>query len=181
MKIKLTLIAAFGLLFTGATKAQTPETPPDPKIFKDTANCRKFESKVKEYVEWTIKTPCVNKDVTLWKKVDDFIWAWTNGSSDVTVTIGKVIEPILEDKKDKGGYELLIAYMGGIAVYELENRKDKDEVNIEYAGLKAMLEMVKINGNLFTNAKAVKKYQGMDDNALKKYVADCLTDDKKGK
>jgi hypothetical protein len=160
-------------------KAQTPATPPNPDILKDTSNYKKYEGNMKEYLAWSIKTPFVDRDTALWRKVDEFIFAWITGSPDVTVEVGAVIEPILKDKKDKAGFELLIAYMGGVALYQLNNPTDKDEANIEYAGVKAVLVMANSNGDIFANAKAVKKYRSMDEVALKKYVQDCVVKDRK--
>lgn len=181
MKNRLAILFSIAMIIAmPIVKAQTPAPPPaDFKADKNT-NYSSYNDKVKEYVAWCTKTTFSINDTSLRRKIDDFLMTWITGSPDVTVSIGDVAEPILKDKKDAFGYELLIAYMGGVAVYELNNPKDKDEVNIEYAGLQSVMEMAYNNNQFVADSKAIKKYRSLDrEGNLKKFVQDCLANQKK--
>lgn len=182
MKNKLVLLLSLAMfLALPIVKAQTtPSTPPDGSDLKKDADYAKYEGKVKEYVTWYINGK-VDKDTTLRLEVAGFLIKWVSGAPNVTVSIGEVATNLLDQKKFDYNTDMLVAYMGGIAVYELNNPNDKDEANIEVAGLQAVLDMAKNNTAQFDKAKALKKIKGLDKAGLLKYVKDCLEKQKKEK
>ncbi len=178
MKNRVAFLFLFAALIASPLiQAQTPATPIDARTLKTDADFAKYEGKVKEYVSWYIKT-AVDKDTTLHKQIAGFLVAWITGAPNVSVAIGGVAMPIINEKNDKYNTDLLVAYMGGITVYELNNPKDKDETNIQIAGVQAVLELAKNNSTLLANSEAVKKYKGMDNAALTKWVKETLASSK---
>lgn len=179
MKNKLTLLFSVALFITiSVAKAQTPAPPPaDFQGGKD-VDYSKYNDMVKQYITWYDKAP-LDKDTALRRQVMGFLIIWIAGSPAVTVKLGEVVTPILKDKKNIYAVDLLIAYMGGTALYQLNNPNDKDEANIELAGVEAVLELAKNNSGLLADSKAIKKFNGMSPDELKSYVNNCVKKDSK--
>jgi hypothetical protein len=166
------------LIAIPSLKAQAPVVP-DSKKFKSDSNYAKYEGSVKKCVAWFIENS-VDKDPLERSKIAIFLIDWVGGSPDVTETItGSVTKPMSNTKEYKYNDDLMIAFIGGMTVYELNNPKDRDEVNIEIAGIHAMLEMAKNSGSILADSKAVKKYVAMNNDELAKYVKDCVAKDQK--
>ncbi len=181
MKKRLTLIVLFALFIAiPMVKAQTPAAPPDSSIFKDTTNYTKYEGKVKDYIQWFIKSP-INKNIVLRNQIATFLLDWITGSPSVTISFGSAANPMEDYKANQYNADLMGAYLGGMVLYELKNPKDQDYVNIETAGLESVLEMIKNNTALLADNKAAKKFKAMDKDALAKYVKDCVASDEKKK
>ena len=171
-KIAISLLAILFIAISFA-KAQTPAAPPADFKPDQSVDYSKYEGMVKQYAAWYEKSS-LGKDTALRAKIAGFLMAWITGAPNVTVSIGNVIEPILEEKNNIYTPDLLVAYMGGVTVYELNNPNDKNEANIEVAGLQAVLELAKNNTALLADSKAIKKFKGMSQDQLQQYVSDCL-------
>ena len=177
MKNRLTLLIAMAVVLAAPlAKAQTPESPADYTLKKD-ADFAKHEKNVKEDVAWYIKSP-IDKNEKLRNEIAAFLLAWVAGSPVVTENLGKVENNLLPDSTYKYNAEVLVAYMGGMAVYELNNPNDKDEANIEVAGVNAVLELYKNNTSLLVDSKGIKKVKDMSKDDLMKFVKACIAEDK---
>jgi hypothetical protein len=182
MKNKIMFLTAMVLLLAIPTvKAQKkPESPVDYTLKKE-KDYEKYEKNVKEDVNWFIKSS-VDKDTNLRNEIAGFLLKWVSGSPNVSVTLNSVAVALIADTLFKYDADLLVAYMGGVAVYELNHPKEKDEWRIEMAGVEAVLDMVKHSGDLFAKCDAVKDYQDMKDKGtLEKYIKDIIEKDKKKK
>lgn len=182
MKTKTILLLSI-VLFFGTTlvraQASSPTIPPGKYTLEKDADYGKYETNIKEDVAWLLKNP-LDKDADLRKQISAFITKWITGAPNVSVTMGSVSSPIVGQKDYKYNGDLLIAYMGGIAVFELNNPAEKDEAKIEAAGIEAILTLAANNTNLLKDSDAVKKYKGMKDKGeLDKWIKDTIAKDKK--
>jgi hypothetical protein len=174
MKSKsLILLISLGMIYVQALKAQTPESPANYKLEKD-ADYAGYEGKIKEEVKWYETSP-LDKNEDLHKQISAFLVKWASGAPNVTVSVGDVAAPIVNDKDYKYNGDLLIVYMGGIMVYELNNSSVKDEIKIETAGVEAVLELYKNNSDLLKDSQAVKKYKQLKDKVeLENWIKDTI-------
>lgn len=170
---KVILFAASLFMMAALVKAQTPNAPGYYKLEK-AADYTNTESQLKQYVAWYESAPLTENE-DLHQQIGKFILKWIDGSPNVTVNIGGVAGPILNEKNYQYSGDLLVVYMGGIAVFELNNPNEKDETKIETAGVEAVLALYKSNTDLLKDSKAIKKYKKLQDKGeLQKWISDIV-------
>jgi hypothetical protein len=85
------------------------------------------------------------------KKVNVFVLTWVAGSSNVKITFHPIVA-----KLSKKNHHLLGMFIGGYARYVLENKNDGDELKAYTAGIRSVINLYKLGGDVKKNTTVEK-------------------------
>jgi hypothetical protein len=132
-------ILFFILLLTNNLFGQNFQVPPN-YSFTSKNDYTKYEKDVIQAVDWLEKTP-LNQETDKRKQVNIFIFKYIEGSPTVSVTLQGYVAELT-----KKNPELLIAFLGGWAKYQLEHPTINDQVRLNAEGVKTVLRVYKLGG-----------------------------------
>ena len=139
MNKPFTSLLATALLVAGgwavAPTAQAQQSPvPSNYSFPTKADYAQYQPQVIETVNWLEKTP-VNQQPEQRQAANRFLLEWMSGSPAVSVEL----QPYFMDLCPKNP-DALMLFMGGWSRYQLQHPDEKDAVNLNVEGLKAVLQ-----------------------------------------
>lgn len=145
----LFLTGIFAFCLNSASLAQQEFTVPEYKLEKD-EDYAKFEQDIIKAVNW-LETTAVGKDMVNRKKVNVFVLTWVAGSPKVNITFHPVV-----NKLSKKNHHLLGMFIGGYARYVLENNNDSDEMKAYTAGIRSVINLYNLGGEVKKNTTVEK-------------------------
>jgi hypothetical protein len=132
-------ILFFTLLLTNTLFGQHFQVPPN-YSFTSKDDYSKYEKAVIQAVDWLENTP-LNQETDKRKQVNIFIFKYIEGSPTVSVALQGYVTELT-----KKNPELLIAFLGGWAKYQLEHPTVKDQVKLNTEGVKTIMKIYKLGG-----------------------------------
>ncbi len=152
---QIILIAA--LIFGGIIKAQDFEIPKDYK-FEKPEDYKIYTEKIVEGINWLLNSP-VDNNKEHRKEVNAFIIKWITGSPDYQLIMDANATPIIEDVEFEYNSDVMTAYIGGMLLHSINNTGEVYYLDIQRAGITAVLKLTDNNKKLMKKSKAVKKYR----------------------
>jgi hypothetical protein len=160
------------LVIASITLSVSSQTVSVPKnyILEKAEDYAPYQEKVLECMNWFINSN-VDQNIELRKEVNTFILKWLIGSPALSVMVTETSKPILDDKDFQYTNDLLMSYMYGMAIYQLNNPNETDLIYIQEMGVNGVLTLYENNKGLFDKSKALKKYLKLKkDNQLKDWL-----------
>jgi hypothetical protein len=115
-------------------------TPPSNYKLKKASDYDKYEAEILKCIDWLEKTP-INEKVAQHKEANAFFFTWISGSPTVSVTLYDYVGKFSEVYS-----QYLITFLGGGTKLILSDKSKKfSEEEIQFAGLKAVIEQYKNN------------------------------------
>jgi hypothetical protein len=115
----------------------------------------KSEPSVISLVEWLETTP-IGQDTEKRKEMNALFLAWLTNSPTVTVQLDAKITPMSKKNPD-----LLAVFLGGWTKYSLQNGYSKDLVKCNLAGIKSVISLYKLKGDIKKD-KEIEKLVELD-------------------
>lgn len=108
--------------------------------FKTKEDYAQYNPQIVAAVDWLEKTP-VKTQAEKRQEVNRFVITWLTGTPAVTVELQKLVTDISEKNPD-----LLLAFMGGWARYQLQHLEETDKVKLNTEGIKTALRVYQLGG-----------------------------------
>ena len=153
------------LLFTipPLKSQQCAENLPDEWDFKKETDFAQYEEVIIECINWLSNTP-IESNKLLRNKAIKFINDWVRETPTLLVHpycrvsnwIFKDIKN--DDKRERYGVELFMAYNTGMVKYLIENKESSDLTDVQMAGIKNVLRLYKKNSEIISDSKAVQNF-----------------------
>jgi hypothetical protein len=140
----LFLTGFLALCLNFASYAQHEFTVPEYKL-EANEDYAKFEQDIIKAANW-LETTAVSKDMAKRKNVNVFVATWLAGSPNVRITFHPLVA-----KLSKKNHQLLGMFMAGYARYALENNYEKDEVKLYAAGIRSVINLYNLGGDVKSN------------------------------
>lgn len=158
LSARLTRILILSLILWPSGSRGQGFHPPQGYRLKKASDYRPYENTVRQALAWILTcNPETDQDDLL--QTEKFLLDWTQGAPELTLTIGKVIHPLLHEKKSPPWQkDVFMAYMGGMAVYELDHTGLRSEDSVQMAGLNSMLTFYANNLELMSGDKVLRNY-----------------------
>jgi hypothetical protein len=137
--MRQSFILFFTLLLTNTLFGQHFQVPSN-YSFTSKDDYSKYEKAVIQAVDWLENTP-LNQETDKRKQVNIFILKYIEGSPTVSVALQGYVTELT-----KKNPELLIAFLGGWAKYQLEHPTVKDQVKLNTEGVKTIMKIYKLGG-----------------------------------
>lgn len=146
MKIKL-IIATLLFVFTvvSFSQAQEFELPANIKLEKP-EDYAAYEPDILRCIEYLETSPLGKSELR--QKANSFLITWLTGAPNVSVDIHPYLIELIG-----GNNDLLIIFMGGWTKYALQNPADKDKINGQLAGLRAIIKVYLNNPDIEKNTE----------------------------
>jgi len=149
--IKAFTCLVLGVVFSICAYAQEDISIPSNYTLESPADFRQYETTVVKCIKWFSETPR-NINPAKRRKAEDFLVKWIYGSPYVNV----IIEPYIMKLSAKNP-DLLLSFMFGYALYQLEHLGDKNLVPANLAGLNLLLKDYQDNTSSFKRDAAIDK------------------------
>ncbi len=148
--MKCILLFLLCSMFSISSKAQQPLLPLNYTL-DIPADFRQYENNVTNCIQWFGETPR-NIDIEKRKQTEDFLVKWIYGCPYITV----VIEPYVMKLSAKNA-DLLLSFMFGYTVYQLQNLGNKNLLPANIAGLNQLIKDYKLNNKLLKSDSSIDK------------------------
>ena len=167
MKLLSSAFTGLILLFSSVAIAQDFQIPETQPSTKD-----EFIKSEKDFIaaaKW-LESTALDKETLTRKKVSAWVIVWISNSPTVTETIySGIIKPF--DKNP----DLLGVFMAGYARYILENNYDGDAFKGNLAGIKAVINCVKLGGDIKKDKNLTKLLDADKEGKLEEWVKEAMT------
>lgn len=143
--VKLFVVTLIALLLSGGSlDAQASPCPPLPKSerWKAAADYTASRDSVVRVLQWLCRTP-LNLKPAERSEANACVLIWLSGTSDVTVSVRTAAMPFLEDDE-----ELIYPVIHGMALYQLQHPREKNEVVLHAQGLAVLADLAEQSESL---------------------------------
>ncbi|HYK76116.1 MAG TPA: hypothetical protein VEV16_04005 [Daejeonella sp.] len=154
---KITGLCLFVLLLIGFNSTWAQNLPPIPANYKleSPADFKAYETEVIQCIYWLAETPR-NTHPEMRQKTEDFLVQWIYGSPYVNV----IIEPYIMKLSSKNA-DLLLSFIFGYSLYQLEHPGDKNLLPANVAGLTNLLNDYQKNLKVLKKDPLIDKVIGL--------------------
>lgn len=163
MKPLRTLLAGMILLCLNISSfAQEFSVPEATLESKD--DYAKYEKDIIRAAAWLESTP-IGKEMDKRTQVNTFVIKWISGSPSVNVEIGQLTMKLTDKNPSFIG-----AFMAAYARYALENNYSKDAVQGNMAGIRSIIKLYNLGGNVKKNKTLQKAMEAEKEGKLEEWV-----------
>jgi hypothetical protein len=144
-------------LFSTFASAQTIPVPENYK-YKDEADYEQYKTSAVECLHWFIDHK-VTENPDQRRQVYTFLLKWCSGSPTVKITLNdRIAKPIFDDNNFIYNPDILMAYIGGMALYLIDLHGTRNEAEVQLEGLKTVLQLYENNQSELAGSKAIQEY-----------------------
>jgi hypothetical protein len=149
-------------LFSMFTSAQSIPVPENYK-YKDAADYEQYKANVVECLHWFIDHK-VSENPDQRRQVYTFLLKWCSGSPTVKIKLNdRVAKPIFDDNNFAYNPDILMAYIGGMALYLIDLDGTRNEADVQMEGLKTVLQLYENNLSELAGSKAIQEYVKLNE------------------
>lgn len=125
----------------------------------------KYEQDIVKAANW-LETTQIGKEENKRLEVNAFMMRWLTGTPPVSMTLQPYVARLTEDNP-----QLLMMFMAGYTRWCLENNYSKDEIKANTAGVKSMINLLHLGGEIKKNKTLQKAIEADRAGKLEEWVS----------
>ncbi|HVB02424.1 MAG TPA: hypothetical protein VNE41_01770 [Chitinophagaceae bacterium] len=172
MRYSYFLFTLFALSWSAEVHAQQYQ-PPVNDVLAKAMDYRIYQDTVITTVNWLLHSS-LDRDIQTRREAEKFLVGWLNGCPQ-TINLNGTIAPIMNKKNSPYHIDLLTAYVGAMAVFEIQHPNNKSQDTIQLAGVDGVLTLYQYNIPLLYKDKSIRNYIRLKKNGqLSQWIHDQL-------